>query len=283
MPLAAQVLMRGLPICAAIFYACIPAVAQAGAWMRSEGELQLGMNLSLSTANDSWDKERRLVDTGCTTHRQYADVHGEYGYSYYHTIFADAGISNKECSGQTRVSGLSDISMGLRGRLDVFRNGRTWEVSLRLPVSGNTADPARPGNGEFGLNAGVHFRLAPDPYENPALMLQNGIWSWGTGMRLWTGGLAHNWWGYLDWRRDIGDGLWSISPRLDGVLSFGEGGAPAAQNFRSNDYDKLAATIDLKREINRDYSISIAFVRNLWGKNTDRESMLRLGMSRQWR
>ena len=282
MLLVAQVLRRGLPACALLVCAGLPASAGASAWMRSEGELQLSMSLSLSTAEERWDKDRRLISADCTTHRQGVDVHGEYGYSYYYTVFADAGVSNKECSGEQRVSGLSDLTVGVRGRIDPFRNGRSWEVSLKLPVSGDTNDPARPGNGEFGLNLGVHFRLSPDPYVNPVLVSRDAIWSWGAGLRLWTGGLAHQGWAYVGWGRDIGDSLWNVSARLDGVRSFGESGT-SGRSFRSNDYDKLTATLGLRRQLTRDASVSIDLAHDLWGRKSGRQNTLRLGVSRQWR
>ena len=157
MSLVAQVLRRGLPACALLVCAGLPASVEASAWMRSEGELQLSMSLSLSTAEDRWDRDRRLVEADCTTRRRALDVQGEYGYSYYYTVFADAGLTNKECGGEPGESGLSDLTLGIRGRIDPFRNGRSWEIALKPPVSGDDSDTARPGNGEFGLEFGGHF------------------------------------------------------------------------------------------------------------------------------
>lgn len=284
MPLVARVLSRALPPLAVLALAgALPDAAWAGGWMRAEGELRLAMSLSLSTAEERWDKDRRLRDAACTKRRGAVGVQGEYGYSYYYTVFADASVSHKECAGESDASGLSDLSIGVRGRLDPFRNGRTWEVSLKLPVSGGTDDPDRSGNGEFGLQAGVHFRVRPDPYAVSDERRQDGGWSWGTGVRLWTGGLPPQGWGYAEWQPEAALAGWRTGARLYGLRSFGGDGAGSSRRSRGNDYDRLTASLGASRKLDADRTVSVELAHDLWGRNADRESQLRLGLSRMWR
>lgn len=278
MSLVARMLKPGLPALGLLLVAGLPSTAEAGAWMRSEGTLQMGASVGLTTSDKRWNEDRRRESADCRTHRQSMSVSAEYGYSYYHTLFADAGITNRDCSNEPNVSGLSDLTVGVRGRLNPFRNGRSWELALKLPISGTSADPDRPGKGEFGLEAGVHFSLYPDPYE--VFKYRDGVWSWGAGVRLWTGGLAHQGWAYGGWSHPIDDD-WSFSARLSGVMSFA--GRRSADGSISNDYDKLSASIGVRRSISPTVSMSLGLSHDVRGRESDQGTSIRLGFSREWR
>ena len=252
---------------------------EAGAWMRSEGSGLVRASVATSSASSRWDNDRKLSSAPCTRHRQSLGVHAEYGYSYYRTLFASAELGSRQCSDDNTVSGVSDLTVGMRGRLDPFRNGRTWEAALKLPISGTTADPDRPGNGEFGLDLGVHFSLSPDPYDH--VRTRGGVWSWGTGVRVWSGGLAHQAWGYGGWSRRLNED-WGFSTRLSGTLSFG-GHEKHADGIRRNDYDKLTANASLRRNITRSLGVSVGLSQDIQGRNTDRATRLRLSVSHSWR
>lgn len=255
--------------------------AEAGAWVRSEGSSLLRLSVGSSSADSEWDRKRRRVNTACDSRRHSVGVHGEYGYSYYHTVFAAAELSSKDCRGGSNVQGLSDLTVGVRGRLDPFRNGRAWEVALKLPISGTSADRDRPGNGEFGIDAGIHIRMVPDAYDHAAQRDHKGVWSWGSGVRLWTGGLAHQAWAYGGWSRDLND-VWGLSTRLAGTLSFGGSKRDSDGRIR-NDYDKLTASIGLNRSLSQTTSLSVSLSRDLLGRNTDQATGIRLSISRSWR
>lgn len=255
--------------------------AMAGAWLRSEGEVYASMDVSFSSASYQWDDHRHRERADCTERKQRADLNAEYGYSYYHTLFAQASMSLARCSGEPDSSGLSDLTLGVRGRLDPFRNGRSWELALKLPVTGQGGDTERPGNDEFGVSAGVHFRLEPDPYDNPAIRYRGGVWNAGVGVRLWTGGVAHQGWGYVGWDHGLGE-TWRFSSRLYAVRSFGASRS-AQREFRDNDYDALNASVSFGRPIDRDTSFSIGISHDLWGRNTDQDFTIKLGISRYWR
>lgn len=258
-------------------------LAEAGAWLRSEGSALLTTSFNTSSSQASWDDNRKRKSEPCTTERHTLGVHGEYGYSYHHTVFASADISNKRCSDERTVQGLSDLTVGVRGRLDPFRNGRSWELALRLPISGTSADPERPGNGEFGLDAGVHIRMLPDPYDHARLRQRQGVWSWGTGVRLWSGGLAQQGWAYGGWGRDLND-VWSFSARLSGTMSFGGSSTGSGvDRRRRNDYDKLTASVSLQRSLTQDLGISFGLSQDLAGRNADQATSFRVSISRSWR
>lgn len=270
-----------LPALATVLTLAYSAPSTAGAWLRAEGEWLLSTSVATSSANSSWDDNRKRSRDACTTTRQSLDVYSEYGYSYYHTLFASAGLADKQCRGEDGASGLSDLTVGIRGRLDPFRNGRSWEIALKLPISGNTADSERPGNGEVGIDAGVHFRLAPDPYEHQVISYRGGIWNWGAGIRAWTGGLAHQAWTYGGWSRSLDNG-WGISTQLSATLSFG-GRTAYSDGSKDNDYDKLVASFGVRKSLTRDIGVSVSVSKALWGRNADQDLGLRIGISRMWR
>lgn len=254
--------------------------ARAGAWMRSEGELQLRLDLSLSSADERWDGERRRVDAGCTTQRQGLELQAEYGYTYYTTLFAEAGLRQRRCAGEAAAanSGLDRLRLGMRGRLDRFRNGRSWELALNLPVAAESSDPARPAGGRIGITGGLHLRRTPDPYAGGAVEGAAGIVSTGFGVDLWSGGLAQQIWGYGAWDSRQTDAGWAWSTRVDATRSFG-----GDADLRANDYDKLTWSVELNRSIDRETRLSLGLAHDLWGRHVERATRLKLGLSRTWR
>ncbi|WP_287963123.1 hypothetical protein, partial [Alcanivorax sp.] len=113
----------------------LPMVAHAGDWMRSAGESGLGVSLEYGTADHYWNRFRKLLKDNCTSNDWKLFLHYEYGYSYDYTLFGNTALDTRRC-GNRHSSGLGDIRLGVRGRLNPFRNGSTWELSVLVPTSG---------------------------------------------------------------------------------------------------------------------------------------------------
>jgi len=169
--------------------------AYAGVGMLQEGENLYISDLAFSGGNSRWDVQRNKIPSICKR-RNVALIQGyEYGYSYFHTVFANATLAFRHCgqinraarvraggaiipaitltSGQS--SGLGDLEVGVRTRLN-HRNTAAWEALLIIPTGYDNNSPARLGRGALGLGLGVLF--ASRKYNvavNP--------WGWKLGSR----------------------------------------------------------------------------------------------------
>lgn len=267
-------------VMAAAALVLLPVAATAGNWMRSEGETRVGVDLTLSSAGARWDRERDLVRDPCRTQRQSLGLNAEYGYSYHYTVFGSAAVDNESCTGRPGEGGLTDLSLGLRGRLNPFRNGRSWEVSIKLPTDDRESSTRRSSAG-VGVSAGVHLRLADDPYADPLEVVRGSLWSWGAGVRLGNSNRGRQLWAYGGWERKLDDSPWRVDARLDGALSLQR--ADAGDPGPLNDYDKLALALRLSHDIDLQAGWSLSLEQTLWGRNVDRSTALRVGWARRWR
>ncbi len=266
-----------------LFVLLLPWRLQAGDWMLSEGQQTLYTSLSLSQADSYWDDRRDLQQDDCTSRDWSAGLRYEYGYSYYRTLFASTSFELNKC-GDESSAGIPDLKLGMRGRVNPFRNSHTWELALIIPVNGDREDRRKPGIGLFGVEAGLYRTYRDDPYEKPFTVITQGVWGWGVGVTLWAEGAGQELWGELNWRRRLTD-AWRFKGWLSGRYSLAGDTAGADDIFsvrKSIDYDKLTIGARFTRKLSRHTSLGLSLEQALWGRNASQDTTLQLGLSRSW-
>jgi len=150
--------------------------AHAGVGMLGGKESLYVSDVSVTGGNTFWDG-RRLKTPSICKRRNGSLVQGyEYGYSYFHTRFANATLAYRKCgqinrnvriagAGGLRVPtatlagqnwGLGDVQLGVRTRLN-HNNTAAWEISLTIPTGYDNNSPSRLGRGALGLSLGLRF------------------------------------------------------------------------------------------------------------------------------
>ena len=258
--------------------------AQASAYMLSEGQNMYTTGLTYSTANEWFNQNRNRVPQGCTS-KDYSWGHSyTYGYSYYTNFFANTALANQSCGAGGKTAGIGDVQLGIRGRLDNTRNGRTWELAVSIPTGYDSQKINRLGYGKFGLWAGV------------AISTQNTGWEesmpsygeFGTGINYWFGSPATQWKSYAKWS-------WRLDENgdnrivLQGVLKLSlrdhtPEPIPAAGNFLRNSGDYDAGTISAKysRRLAEQWTGALKIGQTVWGRNISASTFGTLSVTYSW-
>lgn len=175
--------------------------SDAGGYMRSGEEAELALTLKMDFGDRLFDKSGTRRGGGCSAGVS-ASFYGEYGLSYYTTLFANASLRHKDCAGRAAFSP-GDTEIGLRRRVDPLRNDWVWEASLIIPTS-RLGDPQPSDAQSYGLDLGLHWRPRPDPYdlsrERDDL---EATWDLGAGVRAWSRHLPSEAWAYAAYRRPL--------------------------------------------------------------------------------
>jgi hypothetical protein len=259
--------------------------AEAGNWLRDEGEQSLAARASYSTATQMWNQNGTLVNFGCGTHtNQTLGVTYDYGLSYHYTLFADAGLHNVSC-GVNQVSGLGDVGMGIRGRIDQMSNGKAWELKLLVPGGYNAnATPLRLGYGEIGLEAGVYFgppfdAYDEDPYKPGYFPQLDSYWEYGAWTRVYTGAPATVVGGNVKYKHSLTEN-WKVGPQLGINWTTGKG-QPQVNNLFGNRmaYSRsVKLGVEFSRLIGERLSFHITPELTLMGENTTKAKAISIGI-----
>lgn len=268
-------LLRGPVVLCAVGTLAITPV-QAGSYMQSGGNLDYFTSAGHLWATQRWDRNGILADTDCRRSYSYSSHHLEYGYSYYYTLFGDTNIAQTRCN-RDHKEGLSDVRLGVRGRTNVFRNNRTWEVEATVPTSRDSTSSLRLGCGAFGLAGNVARKDELMPW------LTAGA---SSGIQLWEAPLAHQWTGAFSLAGPMAPrSRWSWSLGLDGRAPLNAGGLPP-----DADVSDCATRGKLVRGTTRlGYYIApgmyaeCGYGQALWGENVTRNQGVYCGFSRRWR
>ncbi len=158
-----------MSVCLALLLT-LPASAFASNWMRSEDELYFKAGIDYDSASERWDRDGELRDMSCTSSNWTHNQSYEYGWSYYRTLFGTLEYRDRRC-GDVTESGLGNFTLGMRGRLNLYRNGRTWETALIVPSKDSGRYALRLGLfGSFGNKhkisneAGTSYELGANVY-----------------------------------------------------------------------------------------------------------------------
>jgi hypothetical protein len=255
-------------LCAAV----VSAPAHAGSYMRSSEELSYSTSLGYTWATRRWNESRDLESAGCRRDYAYSSHYVEYGYSYYHTLFGGALLANASCDDE-RHAGFGDLRLGVRGRTDLYRNHRAWELVATIPTERGDASP-RLDCGAHGLRGA----LARKDEVLPRISLGSGL-----GVQLWEGPLAHE----LDLDLSLSGPLkigrlrWGVD--LEGAAPLEGGGAASGDISDCGTRGKrVKAGVSLGASVARDTYVDCGYVRAVWGEDATLSQGFSCGFSRTW-
>jgi hypothetical protein len=270
--------------------------AHAGNWLRNEGETSYSANLKYSTSNKYWDQFGNSLPQGCTSESESLYQNIEHGYSYRYTLIGGIGLDNNHCAAKGSSAGFGDLTLGVRGRLDLERNGKAWEVSAIVPTGYNNQLPLRLGNGRFGVRAGVYFGdrgdlladhyedYSSDPYKAAPANMATSSWNYGVDVTFWEGPPADQLGAYIRYGDQLSQD-WRASAELKGNWSLGHGtpepilGVPW---LRASWHDVVTAKLDFSRNIGDGWSMSISPEMNVWGRNASQATAISIGLHKLW-
>jgi len=268
--------------CIALLLGAICGRANASAWLRSEAESYLTLRAEYSMANQQWDRNGNIEDLGCNLSGRWLSGYYEYGYSYYYTIFGQVSAESRSC-GNDRASGVEDVVIGVRGRINPYRNGRAWEVKLFIPSGYSTTSAARIGNGEFGLELAAARRdpLIVDKVTNFKTILIE----YGAAIRLWSGPPPEEVLSYVKLTNHLNT-LWTLSFLVNGNFSINDGDPTGTSVIPSEPvagYKLLKGTLELSRRITPKWRAAVGYSAHLSGERVTRERATYVTLSWLWR
>lgn len=169
--------------------------ADAGVGMLEQGEQLVSADLNFDAANEHWDVTRNVITNVCKARNTGLTLGYEYGWSYYHTVYANAGLAQRRC-GQTTVAGggvvvsgqatgLADVELGVRTRFGGnYLNNAAWEAFMIIPTGYDNNSPSALGKGTLGAGLGVIFASHPKdkfPYRTWGVNAKK--WGWKVGSK----------------------------------------------------------------------------------------------------
>lgn len=264
----------GLRALAGVSGLLLALAAEAGAGLRSGGDTLYSTRLGVITADQSWDEQSDLQDNDCRSTYTSQSNALEHGYSYYHTFFAQLSLARSACGADSRT-GLSDLRVGVRGRLNVYENDGSWELEATIPVS--QADPGerRIGCGEFGLAASLHKRVEITPSTDI---------DGSAAVHLWDSPLAHQ------FRASAGLDQkflkrWSWSGGVQGSLPLndGVGGVGDLISDCGTESKIVRGVADLKYRWSDFLHLGCGVSHALWGESASRTQGASCGFSYLWK
>jgi hypothetical protein len=247
-------------------------VAHAGSYLRSADELSYSTSLGYSWATRQWDDAGEIEPTGCRRDYAYSSHYLEYGYSYYYTLFGGALLADASCDAEGNT-GFGDLRLGVRGRTDVYRNHRSWELIATIPTERGDASPS--------LDCGAHGlrgALARKDDVLPRLSLGSGV-----GVQLWEGPLAHE----VDFDLSLSGPLrigrlrWGVD--LEGSAPLEDGGVAGRDISDCGTRGKrVKAGVSLGATVAKDTYVDCGYVRAVWGEDATLSQGFSCGFSRTW-
>lgn len=263
-----------LVILFAVLYGSMQSIAYAGAWLRSEGESYYSASMNHAQSNASWDENGDSSSSSCTSKNWHLGQSYEYGYSYYYTLLGKLGYTNTRC-GVDSAQGLTDLQLGIRGRLDRYRNGRAWEAMLIIPTGYSEDKKTRIGYGRVGLELGVDFREK---------LSQKAYGSFGARVRFWDGPPAHQFITHVGASMRFND-KWSLTGKITGNFSFGNGEQEAIAFVNSDhlaEFDVIKPALTMKYKLDERTGLTFGVAQNVWGRNVSKSTTGSIGIYKVW-
>lgn len=264
-----------------LYILAMPLAASAGGHMRSGGESFVSLGLSMDLGDRIFDKSGNTLSSSCSPGQSFS-AYGEYGWSYYTTLFASGSLRHQSCASDAKW-GAESGEIGLARRLDEFRNTWVWETALLLPSRriGNQSD----SRDALGVTAGLHYHPRPNPYD-----LTNEInplrpkWDFGASIKGWFDSSPREGSVYTQYTLPLQAtswnlGIWGWSAKAGLEYSQSLGGTRSATPNAVDDQDafrRLDASLSLQHAIGKHEKLGIALQTSLTGKNTDDTSAIRI-------
>ena len=246
----------------------------AASGLRSEDERLYAASLGYLAATDEWDNDGDLLPNGCRSEYTGWSNYGEYGFSYYYTGFAKLAVAQSKCGDESRT-GFSDLKLGIRGRINLYRNDRAWEIEATIPTRRGEVSGRRLGCGAFGLAGNVDFKEE---------FVTNQYFEYGASVQLWEEPLAHQFRPHIGGSGHITK-FWSWGLDLIGSLPLGEGeGDPGALLSDCGTEGKsLRGATQLKYKWTDFTSFHCGGSAALWGRDVSRSRGVSCGFTRLWK
>jgi hypothetical protein len=262
--------------------------AVAGNWLRNDKEHSVGVNLSYSRASMMWNKFGQYVPPVCGTHSNKGlGINYEFGLSYHYTLFADTGFHMNSC-GITEASGMGDIGVGLRGRIDETTNGKAWELRFIIPGPYSPNPGLRLGYGEVGIELGAYFgppfdAYNEDPYNPGYFPKMESYWEYGGLVRYWLGQAATDFAGHIKWKHSIND-TFKVGPAVKANWTFTKGKPQTIGNGVRWPYSRnLTAGVEFSKLIGDKTAIHLTPEMTLLGENASRSFGISLGVGKTFK
>lgn len=273
---------------AILMLASLPVANSHAGWMRTEGEFAGSVGLMFKDNGNYFDRQSTPMRNTCGSGFN-IPLYAEYGVSYYKTIYASTSIDNFSC-GRGTMQNLNDVETGIRGRFDYFID-HNWEVAAIFPNHLSAAGAAMQPK-HFGVKAGIHSSARLDPYQSflTEQEIEKSVFSYGAGVKYWTGDVPGELWGYLgyghiitesDWAKEIGG--WAFTARIDLKQSFGKERTTVPGNGLVDYHDHfglITGQLGLTRTLSLTDSINFSFEQGLWGQNINYVSGIFAGYSK---
>lgn len=151
-------LFRAGRVAGAALGALLAATAHAGAGLRSESQVYYTGTIGHTWATEYWDESGTRLPIGCESTYDVFSNYAEYGWSYFHTLFAQLGQARARCGDDAAENGLTDLQLGIRGRLNRYRNDGAWELQLTVPTQRDSIGESRIGCGAWQLSGGAEWQ-----------------------------------------------------------------------------------------------------------------------------
>lgn len=255
--------------------------------MRSGGESFVSLELNMDMGARIFDKGGKRLSGSCSP-GQSINAYGEYGWSYYTTVYASGSLRHQTC-GSNEKTGLESGKIGISRRVMPTSNALVWETALLLPSAriGNQSS----NRDAFGVQAGLHFHPRPDPYnlDLPVDPLQ-AYWDVGAAVKTWFDNSPTEGSVYLRYTLplrasdlNLGIGGWSATAGLDYSQTLGNTRNTTPFAIDSNDvFRRLNASVSIRHALGRDENLSIGLQTSLSGKNTSDSSAINISYEKTY-
>lgn len=252
--------------------ACASATAHGGAYLRSEGELLHELRLDYVRADKEWDASGQAHATPCTQQHRSLTTSLDYGFSYYLSGSARGGVAQSGC-GPEDETGPTDLTLAMRGRLDMFANNRSWELEGYVPAR------ALGGASELGCDAyGAALLLNARDEVRPG-----GFVGYGAGYRYWDAPLVPQAIATLGYSAGVNPlaprQRWDWSTALTGTWSLGDSDAVPQGSGTQLDCGArgrvVRASLDFRYKLGLDRHLGCGASVPVWG----RDSQIAVGAS----
>lgn len=255
-----------------------PGSAYADNWMRSEEEGYYKVSLEYDTTNDRWNQDRKLETMSCTPRNWRLSNSYEYGWSYYQTLFGSIDYMNRNC-GDNEASGIGDLTLGFRRRLNIYRNGRTWEAAAIIPTGYSTTDTATIGSGLYGLRFGL-FGSFGDKHGVGGEYGSNV--ELGSNVYFWEGSAAEQFSAYLKYNFAATEES-HLYTALEGDFALNNRSNQQATTINpvsDSGYDRVNLRIGYSRRASLYWRVSFEATSVMWGRNTNDSNSVTVNFSR---
>lgn len=261
----------------------LPGAAVADNWMRSEDEFYFKATLAYDRADERWNQERQLTPISCTSSNLSHYQSYEYGLSYYYTAFGSLNYLERHC-GNVDASGMGDVTLGLRGRLNLYRNGRTWEAAAIIPTFYRTTGDATIGSGLYGLRLGVFGSFGNSTTGDELNIASSSKIELGGNVFFWEGTAPEQFSGYVKFNLAR-----TKKHRLYGAVEVDYALIDRKQEFKQTvnqvdvyGYDRLNLRLGYARRVSLYWQMSVEATQVVQGRNTSKTTGVSLNFSRSF-